>query len=86
MNGAASGNYVRPRRAGPHLFRETMNSLESKLIPAVRPVHRSTIVNVEQIEELRSSSAASTVFLRNGAVTLSRGYRDSQERFEERLI
>jgi two-component system LytT family response regulator len=82
----ASGNYVRLHVGhDSHLFRETMNSLESKLDPRrfVR-VHRSTIVNVEQIEELRSSlGGESTVFLRNGVkVTLSRGYRDSfQERF-----
>jgi two-component system LytT family response regulator len=62
-----------------------MNSLESKLDPRhfVR-IHRSTIVNVEQIEEVRSSlGGESTVVLRNGVeMTLSRGYREGfQERF-----
>jgi two-component system, LytTR family, response regulator len=82
----AAGNYVRLHVGREsHLFRETMNSLESKLDPRhfVR-IHRSTIVNVEQIEELRSSlGGESTVALRNGvALTLSRGYR---ENFQQRL-
>ena len=86
----AAGNYVRLHVGqDSHLFRETMNSLESKLDPRqfVR-VHRSTIVNVEQIEQLRSSlGGESTVLLRNGVkVTLSRGYRESfQERFGKSL-
>ena len=82
----AAGNYVRLHVGQEsHLFRETMNSLESKLDPRrfVR-IHRSTIVNVEQIEQLRSAlGGESTVWLRSGVkLTLSRGYRDSfQERF-----
>jgi two-component system, LytTR family, response regulator len=86
----AAGNYVRLHVGqDSHLFRETMNSLESKLDPQrfVR-IHRSTIVNVEQIEQLRSSlGGESTVFLRNGVkVTLSRGYREAfQERFGKSL-
>lgn len=72
-----------------HLFRETMNTLESKLDPRhfVR-IHRSTIVNVERIEELRSSLGGEcTVFLRDGRkLTLSRGYRESlQDRFGKSL-
>jgi two-component system, LytTR family, response regulator len=53
----AAGNYVRLHVGhDSHLFRETMNGLESKLDPHqfVR-IHRKTIVNVERIEELRSS-------------------------------
>ena len=82
----AAGNYVRLHVGEEsHLFRETMNGLESKLDPQhfVR-IHRKTIVNVERIEELRSSLAGEcTVYLRNGAkLTLSRGYREGfQERF-----
>ena len=82
----AAGNYVRLHVGQEsHLFRETMNSLESKLDPRhfVR-IHRSTIVNVEQIEQLQSSlGGESTVILRNGVtLTLSRGYRETfQERF-----
>jgi two-component system LytT family response regulator len=86
----AAGNYVRLHVGQEsHLFRETMNTLESKLDPRhfVR-IHRSTIVNVEQIEQLRSSlGGESTVFLRNGVkLTLSRGYREGfQERFGDSL-
>jgi two-component system LytT family response regulator len=86
----AAGNYVRLHVGEEcHLFRETMNGLESKLDPQrfVR-IHRKTIVNVEQIEELRSSIAGEcTVYLRNGArLTLSRGYREGfQERFGKSL-
>jgi two-component system LytT family response regulator len=82
----AAGNYVRLHVGQEsHLFRETMNTLESKLDPRhfVR-IHRSTIVNVEQIEQLRSSlGGENTVVLRNGVkLTLSRGYRES---FQERV-
>jgi two-component system LytT family response regulator len=86
----AAGNYVRLHVGEEsHLFRETMNGLESKLDPQhfVR-IHRKTIVNVERIEELRSSLAGEcTVHLRNGAkLTLSRGYREGfQERFGKSL-
>ena len=86
----AAGNYVRLHVGQEsHLFRETMNSLESKLDPRhfIR-IHRSTIVNVEQIEQLRSSlGGESTVILRNGVkLTLSRGYREGfQERFGKSL-
>src|SRR3990170_4416991 len=76
----AAGNYVRLHVGQEsHLFRETMNSLESKLDPQrfVR-IHRSTIVNIEQIEQLRSSlGGESAVLMRNGVkLTLSRGYRE----------
>jgi len=86
----AAGNYVKLHvGTETHLFRETMNGLESKLDPQhfVR-IHRKTIVNVERIEELRSSLAGEcTVYLRNGAkLTLSRGYREGfQERFGKSL-
>jgi two-component system LytT family response regulator len=84
----AAGNYVRLHVGQEsHLFRETMNSLESKLDPDrfVR-IHRSTIVNIDQIEQLRSClGGESTVFLRNGVkLTLSRGYREGfQKRFNK---
>jgi two-component system LytT family response regulator len=86
----AAGNYVRLHVGEEsHLFRETMNGLESKLDPQqfVR-IHRSTIVNVERIQELRSSlNGECAVFLRSGAkLTLSRGYREGfQERFGKAL-
>jgi two-component system, LytTR family, response regulator len=82
----AAGNYVRLHVGEEaHLFRETMNGLESKLDPQqfVR-IHRSTIVNIDRIHELRSSpNGEYALFLSTGAkLTLSRGYREGfQERF-----
>jgi two-component system LytT family response regulator len=77
----AAGNYVRVH-TGPqaHLVRDTMSHLESQLDPHqfVR-IHRSTIVNVDRIQEIRSSFHGEyVVTLRGGMrVTLSRGYRDA---------
>jgi two-component system LytT family response regulator len=77
----AAGNYV-CLHVGPqsHLLRETMNQLESDLDPHqfVR-IHRCTIVNVDRIQELRSSFGGEhVVLLRSGTrLTLSRGYRDT---------
>jgi two-component system LytT family response regulator len=62
-----------------HLLRETMSGLETKLDPEkFLRIHRSTIVNIERIKELRPSFHGEyTVILRNGTqLTLSRGYRD----------
>ena len=76
----AAGNYVR-LHVGPqtHLVRGTMAHIESQLDPKefVR-VHRSTIVNVDRIQELRSSFNGEYVILLNDKtrLTLSRGYRD----------
>jgi two-component system LytT family response regulator len=77
----AAGNYVRVHTgAQSHLVRDTMSHLESQLDGGqfVR-VHRSTIVNVDRIQEIRSSFHGEyVVTLRGGTrVTLSRGYRDS---------
>jgi two-component system LytT family response regulator len=51
----ASGNYARLHvGAESHLLRETMNGLEGRLDPErFLRIHRSTIVNVERIKELR---------------------------------
>jgi two-component system, LytTR family, response regulator len=86
----ASGNYVRLHVGDQsHLLRETMASLEAKLNHhQFARIHRSTIVNVERIEQLRSTiTGEHTVFLRNGVkLTLSRGYREAfQERFGDSL-
>ena len=76
----AAGNYVR-LHVGPqtHLVRGTMGYLESQLDPAqfVR-VHRSTIVNVDRIHELRSSFNGEYIITLHDKtrLTLSRGYRD----------
>ena len=76
----ASGNYVR-LHVGPqtHLVRGTMGHIESQLDPAqfVR-IHRSTIVNVDRIQELHSSFGGEYVVLLHDKtrLTLSRGYRE----------
>ncbi len=77
----AAGNYVRVHTGTQsHLVRDTMSHVESQLDPQqfVR-IHRSTIVNVDRIQEIRSSFHGEyVVTLRGGTrVTLSRGYRDA---------
>jgi two-component system LytT family response regulator len=76
----AAGNYVRLHLGEEsHLFRETMNRMESRLDPKrfVR-IHRSRIVNTERIKELQPwFNGEYVVVLRNGQrLPLSRGYRD----------
>jgi two-component system LytT family response regulator len=77
----AAGNYVCLHVGEQsHLVRETMAHLESQLDSQqfVR-IHRCTIVNVDRIQELRSSfNGEHVVLLRSGTrLTLSRGYRDT---------
>ncbi len=77
----AQGNYVRVHVGRQeHLVRDTMSHLESELDPQqfVR-IHRSTIVNVDRIQEMQSSlNGEYVVLLRTGdRLTLSRGYRDT---------
>jgi len=76
----AQGNYVRVHVAQQEpLVRDTMSRLESELDPQqfVR-IHRSTIVNVDRIQEMQSSfNGEYVVLLRTGTrLTLSRGYRE----------
>ena len=76
----ASGNYVRLHIGQQtHLVRGTMSHLESQLDPAqfVR-IHRSAIVNVERIQELRSSfnGEYQITLTDKTRLTLSRGYRE----------
>jgi two-component system, LytTR family, response regulator len=86
----AAGNYVRVHIGQQsHLVRGTMASLEAQLDPDqfVR-IHRSTIVNVDRIQELRSSFNGEYIVLLRDAtrLTLSRGYRDTlQERLGRTL-
>jgi two-component system LytT family response regulator len=75
----AAGNYIRLHAgARTHFMRETMARLQEVLDPAhfVR-IHRSTIVNVDRIQELRSTfNGEYLVLLSDGTrLTLSRGYR-----------
>jgi two-component system, LytTR family, response regulator len=82
----AAGNYVRLHLGeDSHLFRETMNNMESRLDGHrfVR-IHRSRIVNTDRIKELQPwFNGEYVVVLQNGTrLTLSRGYR---EKLQERL-
>jgi len=82
----AAGNYVRLHLGSEnHLFRETMNRMESRLdTRRFARIHRSRIVNTERIKELQPwFNGDYVVILRDGTrLTLSRGYR---ERLQERL-
>lgn len=76
----AEDNYVRLYfNSQTCLLREKMKVLEAKLNPHqfVR-IHRSAIVNLEYIKEMRPCpNGEFTVFLHNGTqLTLSRSYRD----------
>jgi two-component system LytT family response regulator len=76
----ADGDYVRIHANGKsHLVRDTMAAMQQRLDPAtfVR-IHRSSIVNVSRIKELRPySSREYAVILRDGTrLRLSRRYRD----------
>jgi two-component system LytT family response regulator len=75
----AADNYVR-LHAGreSHLIRETLQSLASRLDPTVfLRIHRSTLVNIDRIRELRPLFHGDyTVTLRDGTeLTLSRKFR-----------
>ncbi|MEL6616443.1 MAG: LytTR family DNA-binding domain-containing protein, partial [Bacteroidota bacterium] len=75
----AAGDYVRLHTAsGPHLLRETMASIDERLggTPFVR-IHRSTILHVDRIRELRPlANREYEIVLEGGAeVRLSRSYR-----------
>ena len=83
----AEGNYVLVRAGKErHMVRETIGALEMQLDPArFQRIHRSTIVNVDRVRELRPQSGGDyRVVLDTGAeLTLSRGYRDALDRLLE---
>ena len=85
----AEGNYVR-LHAGPdsHLVRETMSNLLPKLGETdFFRIHRSRIVNIDRIKELRLASGGDyDVILRDGQrLPLSRLYKDAlQEKLARR--
>lgn len=79
----AADNYVRLHvGAERYALRETIRSLDARLDPRrfVR-IHRSTIVSLERIREVRpQSSGDCTVVLTDGTeLTLSRSWRDAFE-------
>lgn len=75
----ASGNYLKLHVGSEtHLIRETMSALENRLDPRrFCRIHRSTIVNLERIQELQPLFHGDyAVILHNGSqLTLSRTYR-----------
>jgi DNA-binding LytR/AlgR family response regulator len=80
---AAAGDYSELRtRNGAHLLRETMNSLEQKLDPdRFARIHRSRIVRLDRIVELRSiDNREYVVKLRDG--TQHRSSRTYADRLE----
>ena len=85
----AEGNYAELHAGGrTHLIRETMGALEARLDPAVfLRVHRSAIVNLDRVRELRPSAGGDyRVTLADGAeLRLSRGYRARLERLQARI-
>ena len=76
----AEGNYVRLHIGKEsHLLRETISNLEPQLDPSqFRRIHRSTMVRLDQIRELRPCFHGEyQVILRDGTeVTMSRNYRE----------
>jgi two-component system LytT family response regulator len=80
----AAGNYVRLHLGTEsHLFRETMNRMESRLdARRFARIHRSRIVNTERIKEMQPwFNGDYIVILRDGTrLALSRGYRDRVQR------
>jgi two-component system LytT family response regulator len=85
-----AGNYLKLHIGGEaHLLRETMGNLEGRLDPdRFLRIHRSTIVNIERIQELQPWFHGDyVVLLRDGTkLTLSRGYRQKfQDHFGNAL-
>ena len=76
---AAEENYVRIcTDSETHLLRETMARLEEKLDPQMfLRVHRSAIVNLQYVKEVRTESdgEAAVVLLNGQKVGMSRSYR-----------
>ncbi len=80
----AAGNYVRLNSDGEaYLLRETMSSIESRLDPEMfLRIHRSTIVNIERIREIRPLQHGEHLVILDGGqrLTLSRSYRGQLDR------
>ena len=65
----AAGDYAEVvTRSGKHLLRTTLADLEESLGPAFLRVHRSTIVNIDNVERVEPAGGGRlTVHLANGA-------------------
>jgi two-component system LytT family response regulator len=81
----AAGDYVRLHTSEKvHLLRETMGGMEDRLDPdRFLRIHRSTIINTEQLKELRPyGNSEYIVVLADGTeLKLSRTYRDTLDDF-----
>ena len=77
----AAGSYVQLHvGAKEHLLRESLNALEARLDPEVfLRIHRSTIVNMDRVKELRLDAyGESVVVLENGTeLKMSRARREA---------
>lgn len=80
----AEGNYVRLSTAREtHLLRETMSHLETRLDPrGFLRIHRSFIVNLKYVKEVRRESAGDSVVIMDSGykIALGRSYRTSLDR------
>jgi len=83
----AEENYVRIcTDTGTHLLRETMTRLEEKLDPQIfLRVHRSSIVNLQFVKEVRTDGEGESAVVLHGGqkIPMSRSYRS---RINELLI
>lgn len=81
---AAEENYVRiSTECETHLLRETMARLEERLDPQLfLRVHRSAIVNLQHVKEVRSELDGETavILLDGRKVPMSRSYRSRMQR------
>ncbi len=81
---ASEGNYVRLHVAGEsHLMRETMHGIEARLDPETfMRIHRTTIINVGKIQELRRwFTGEYLVRMQSGKeLTMTRTYRENLRR------
>lgn len=85
----AAGNYVKIHTGSETVqLRETMARLEERLDPNLfLRIHRSTIVNIDRIQELEQQPHGDyVVVLRGGQrLTLSRSYRERMQKLLERF-
>ena len=79
----AARNYVSVYANGrEYVTRDTMSNLEQRLSAGpFERTHRSFIVNIDKIGEIRNVDSGQRIFLTSGAeIPLSRGYRDAFEK------
>lgn len=86
----AAGDYMCLHAGGEiHVMRITMKQLESQLDPELfQRVHRSTVVNLRQVEKISSHINGEYHLLLKGGerVKMSRGYRDRIQHFLAQAI